>query len=410
MKALNNLSVKPGAGFFALAYIACISCTSVAERHTNAAEKENGMATVLTQSAVAGPVPAALPPGVKKKIKIALLLDTSNSMDGLINQAKSQLWKLVNELSGAKCDNEKPELEIALYEYGNSGLPSSEGYIRQVTMFTQDLDLISEKLFALSTNGGNEFCGYVINTSLSELDWQGDDGDLRLIFIAGNEPFTQGPVSANASCKKAKEKDVIINTIFCGPFEEGLSTGWKNGAIMADGEYMSIEQDRKTVYIESPYDKEIAELNGQINNTYVSYGAKGYSKKSNQLAQDKNAESYGIANTTERVVSKTSSFYSNADWDMVDASKSKNFDITKIKEADLPAELKGKSNEEKEQYLARKKAERESISAKIVELNKQRVKYVAEKEKASGETKSLDAAMIKAIREQASKKRFLFDS
>jgi len=410
MKALNNLSFKPGAGFFALAYIACISCTSVAERHTNAAEKETGMATVLTQSAVAGPVPAALPPGVKKKIKIALLLDTSNSMDGLINQAKSQLWKLVNELSGAKCDNEKPELEIALYEYGNSGLPSSEGYIRQVTMFTQDLDLISEKLFALSTNGGNEFCGYVINTSLSELDWQGDDGDLRLIFIAGNEPFTQGPVSANASCKKAKEKDVIINTIFCGPFEEGLSTGWKNGAIMADGEYMSIEQDRKTVYIESPYDKEIAELNGQINNTYVSYGAKGYSKKSNQLAQDKNAESYGIANTTERVVSKTSSFYSNADWDMVDASKSKNFDITKIKEADLPAELKGKSNEEKEQYLARKKAERESISAKIVELNKQRVKYVTEKEKASGETKSLDAAMIKAIREQASKKRFLFDS
>ena len=26
-------------------------------------------------------------------IQIALLLDTSNSMDGLINQAKSQLWK-----------------------------------------------------------------------------------------------------------------------------------------------------------------------------------------------------------------------------------------------------------------------------------------------------------------------------
>lgn len=410
MNPLHHLSFKPGAGFFALTYMACISCASVAERHTGSAEKETALAAAITHSAAAGPIPGALPPGMKKKIKIALLLDTSNSMDGLINQAKSQLWKLVNELSGAKCDHEKPELEIALYEYGNSGLPSSEGYIRQVTMFTQDLDLISEKLFALSTNGGSEFCGYVINTSLTELDWQGDDGDLRLIFIAGNEPFTQGPVSASASCKKAKEKDVIINTIFCGPFDEGLRTGWKNGAIMADGEYMSIEQDRQTVYTESPYDKEITELNGQINNTYISYGAKGYSKKSNQLAQDKNAESYGIANTTERVVSKTSSFYSNADWDLVDASKSKSFDITKIKEADLPAELKGKTNEEKEQYLAKKKAERESITAKIVELNKQRIKYVAEKEKAAGEKTSLDAAMLKAIREQASKKRFLFDS
>ena len=52
----------------------------------------------------------------KKKIKIALLLDTSNSMDGLISQAKTQLWRIVNELALAKCDNEKPDLEIALYE------------------------------------------------------------------------------------------------------------------------------------------------------------------------------------------------------------------------------------------------------------------------------------------------------
>ena len=82
----------------------------------------------------------------KKKIKIALLLDTSNSMDGLIEQAKSQLWKFVNALSGATFQGEKPILEIALYEYGNDGLPSSEGYIRQVSIFTSDLDLISEKL------------------------------------------------------------------------------------------------------------------------------------------------------------------------------------------------------------------------------------------------------------------------
>ena len=35
----------------------------------------------------------------KQTIKVALLLDTSNSMDGLINQAKAQLWEIVNELS-----------------------------------------------------------------------------------------------------------------------------------------------------------------------------------------------------------------------------------------------------------------------------------------------------------------------
>ena len=37
----------------------------------------------------------------KETIKVALLLDTSNSMDGLIYQAKTQLWEIVNELSYA---------------------------------------------------------------------------------------------------------------------------------------------------------------------------------------------------------------------------------------------------------------------------------------------------------------------
>ncbi|MEO7695078.1 MAG: hypothetical protein ABIS36_14065, partial [Chryseolinea sp.] len=45
------------------------------------------------------------PPVKEQSILIALLLDTSNSMDGLIDQAKSQLWKIVNELSKAQCDD-----------------------------------------------------------------------------------------------------------------------------------------------------------------------------------------------------------------------------------------------------------------------------------------------------------------
>src|SRR5690606_7461084 len=66
------------------------------------------------------------------KIKMALLLDTSSSMDGLIEQAKSQLWEIVNTLALAKKAGNYAELEIALYQYGNSGLSSREGYIQKV--------------------------------------------------------------------------------------------------------------------------------------------------------------------------------------------------------------------------------------------------------------------------------------
>jgi hypothetical protein len=71
-------------------------------------------------------------PAKDQTIMIALLLDTSNSMDGLIDQAKSQLWKIVNEVAAAKsADGKQPNIKISLYEYGNDGLSSSEGYIRR---------------------------------------------------------------------------------------------------------------------------------------------------------------------------------------------------------------------------------------------------------------------------------------
>ena len=79
-------------------------------------------------------------------IQVALLLDTSNSMDGLINQAKTQLWTFVNEFAPLKRDGQAPELQVALYEYGKSAIPAGEGYIRMVLPFTTDLDQVSQQL------------------------------------------------------------------------------------------------------------------------------------------------------------------------------------------------------------------------------------------------------------------------
>ena len=56
------------------------------------------------------------------KIQAAILLDVSNSMDGLIEQAKAQLWNMVSVMGKAKCDGVAPQIEIALYEYGRSSI------------------------------------------------------------------------------------------------------------------------------------------------------------------------------------------------------------------------------------------------------------------------------------------------
>ena len=347
--------------------------------------------------------------GSKKKIKIALLLDTSNSMDGLIEQAKSQLWQLVNELAKAKCGELAPSLEIALYEYGNDRLSAREGYIRQVTPLTNDLDQISDDLFKLTTNGGSEFCGQVIQTGINQQDWSRNSGDLQIIFIAGNEPFNQGGIDYKSACRNATEKNIIVNTIHCGSFDEGIQGMWKDGADRANGQYMCIEQDRKTVYIKSPYDDKISALNDDLNKTYVSYGKLGESKKEMQLQQDSNAGSFSQANSVKRAVSKSSHLYKNSSWDLVDAADEENFELDKIDDNELPSILKGKTIKEKESYIAEKAQERNKISKEIQELNKKRQQYVQEKQKESGDEAMLDKVMIQAIKKQALAKQFKFE-
>ncbi len=345
-----------------------------------------------------------------KNIKIALLLDTSNSMDGLIEQAKSQLWILVNELAKAKCDNTKPNISIALYEYGNDNLPSSEGYIRQVVGFSNDLDKISEKLFALTTRGGNEFCGQVINTSMNQLDWSEAKEDLQIIFIAGNEPFNQRKISYQGACQNAKEKNIIVNTIFCGNFKEGVSTYWKDGAIISGGNYMSIDQNRKTVYIETPYDLEITSLNNNLNETYIFYGKHGKKNKYNQTVQDHNASSYGNANYVNRAVSKSQHVYMNSGWDLVDASESKDFKIEKVDKNTLPKKIQNYSDEQLKKYILDNKKKRIDIKNEILELNKKREVYITKnKSNTQQDENLLDQAMIRAITKQANAKKFVFE-
>ena len=347
----------------------------------------------------------SVPPAKAQTIMIALLLDTSNSMDGLIDQAKSQLWKIVNEVAVAEGpDGKKPNIKIALYEYGNDRLPAAEGYIRQVSGLSEDLDVISEKLFSLSTNGGNEFCGQVINTSLNQLAWSASNADLKMIFIAGNEEFTQGNVSYELACHGAKEKGVVVNTIYCGDFNSGITLGWKRGADLTGGTFMSIEQNSQTVYVPTPYDDQIAALNDKLNATYVYYGPLGEFRKTQQIVQDNNARSYGLANMAERSFCKSSHAYKNSSWDLVDATKDNEKVIAETKSEDLPEEMRTMSMAQRKAYIGRKAEERAKIQAEIQSLNDKRLEFIANNTPQSEKDKMLDASMMKAIKEQGTAK------
>lgn len=339
------------------------------------------------------------------KIQVALLLDTSNSMDGLIDQAKSRLWNIVNTLTTLKYNGKAPEIEIALYEYGNDGI-RDENYIRQVTPLTQDLDLVSEKLFALRTNGGSEYCGAVIRDAAANLNWDSNDKSMKLIYIAGNEAFDQGKINYKEVISKAKGKNIYTNTIFCGSREEGIQTFWQNGASLGGGKYFNIDSDRKVLYIETPYDIRISECNAKLNDTYIYYGNHGSEYRLKQITQDKNAEMQSASNLVERAVAKSKkNAYKNDHWDLVDKAEKDAEFIATVKESELPAELKGKSKEEIQKTIEVKSAAREKIQKEIEELSKKRQTYIDSEMKKRGtdDSDDLGKAIESSILELAKK-------
>ncbi|MBP7865984.1 MAG: VWA domain-containing protein [Acidobacteria bacterium] len=344
-------------------------------------------------------------PGTNR-IQLAILLDTSNSMDGLIDQAKSQLWNIVNELSRMKRNGVSPALEVALYEYGNDRIPAGEGHIRCVSSLTTDLDLISEKLFALTTNGGYEFCGQVIGAALSGLQWSADPDDLRLVYIAGNEPFTQGSVDYRPVCARAAGKGIVVSTIFCGSSREGIEGKWKDGADAGGGKFMCIDQNKKAAVITTPQDAEIARLGQELNQTYLAYGVKGAESKTRQEAQDANAASVGGAVTAQRAVAKASTAYNNASWDLVDAKKEGKVDVEKLKEEEMPAEMQKMTPAEREKYVEGKRRQREEIQAKIRKLQAERDQYIATQRKGNAARDTLDEVILESTREAAGQRGY----
>lgn len=346
----------------------------------------------------------------KSKIQVALLLDTSNSMDGLIDQAKAQLWKMVNRLADAQRQNQGVELEIALFEYGNSGLEAATGYIRLVHPLSADLDGLSEKLFELKTNGGDEYCGWVIQTALKDVAWSADANDLKIIVIAGNEPFNQGSVNFRSSCGVAADRGIIINTIHCGDFETGVNTDWRTGADLGKGKYMIIDTDKKVVHFNTPYDGRIIECNERLNRTYIGYGREGEMKKERQVAQDKNAEAYGSANVAQRAAAKSKGTYRNEDWDLVDAAESDEKFVEKLDEEALPAQFKGKTKAEISKEIERLRAERQAIRKELAELEKQMAAFIASETIKQGNSETtLDNVLIQAVVDQAKAKGFVFE-
>lgn len=348
------------------------------------------------------------PAEARRTVELAICLDTSGSMDGLIEAAKLKLWDIVNDLALA---TPTPRLRVALLTFGNDGHLAEDGWVRVDSPLTEDLDEISRQLFALRTNGGTEYVGRVLREAGEQLEWTPSDSTLKLVVVAGNESADQDQTFRYADvCKGLISRGIMVNAIYCGNPADEIAPGWREVALLADGHYAAIDHNNGNIVIASPFDDKLAELSSTINRTYLAYGEKGAWGATNQAQQDANAQTLSSAVVAARCQSKGSALYSNEHWDLVDACRSAAFKLADVKDEDLPEPMRGKTLEQKQAIVADMAAQREAIQKEIADFSARRQAYVNEelKKHQSEEDRSFDTALRKAIRAQAMSKGFEF--
>jgi hypothetical protein len=341
-------------------------------------------------------------------VQVAICLDTSSSMDGLIDSAKRRLWDVVNDLARAK---PAPDLRVALYTYGNNAYDPATGWVRQELDLTTDLDRVSEKLSSMRATkvpGGDEYVARVCRDAIERLAWSADARTLKVIFVCGNESAEQDPqLKLKAVAESAVRKGIIINTIYCGGPSDPDAPGWREFARLGEGRFAAIDQNRGTVAIASPQDKELAELSVKLNATYCFVGKDGKALAQNQVQQDDNALRLGVETAASRAMSKAGGLYRFGALDLVERlQRDAKFDVKKLPAEQLPEELRKMTPEDREKHLKKLAAQREQIQKQINELAAKRETYIRDelKKKPSAADKAFDTAVRGALREQAKAK------
>lgn len=367
----------------------------------------------------------------KPSIEIGLILDSSGSMGGLINQTRERMWQLMIHLEEATKDGQTPDLRIGLLQYGQDSLGGD--YLKVVKDLTTDHDGLSQELNSLKANGSIEYAGKVVQKAVEGLAWQASAEDFKAIFLAGNETLKQGSVTIEEAADLTKQNDIFLNLIYASqsfggssipaphprapfgfpasssppaPAEDPVHLEWKTASEYAGGSFAMIKRDNDFLFIKSPYDALIKKLNDQLNKTYIPYGALGQTSYTRMIDLDNNSTGHSII---WRGRYKTGVYYNTGAWDLVDASKEKDFVWNKVKATDLPKDIRDLPLEALKKYVADKEKQREFIKKQVKELYQKRADFVAKERKRlqqEGKGDSIEQAMLKALKEQLSSKGF----
>jgi hypothetical protein len=355
----------------------------------------------LTALSFLSPVCSAPVPGVKKpKVEVVFCLDTTGSMGGLIEGAKQKIWSICNQIASGK---PVPDLKVGLVAYRDRG----DDYITKVFELTDDLDTIHGELKKFQALGGGdtpESVNQALHDAVHKIKWSDDKKTLKIIFLVGDAPphmDYKDDVKYPDTCKKAVEKNILINTIQCGKDPETTRV-WKDVAVKAEGSYVGIAQDGGVVVVKTPFDTKLTELNRELTRTVLVWGGKDKKEADNR----KNRDSLKLCDesASSRIAYQAKNGQA-ATYCLLDTIKQNKVKLEDIKKEELPEELKKLTLKEQKEYLAKLEKRRADLNKDVIDLDKKRTAFIEKKrlEEARKGKAGFDSQVLEVLRGQAKK-------
>src|SRR5262245_61847381 len=176
-----------------------------------------GATAVAAQVATPATPPPVVPiaaPQAKPRIEAVFVLDTTGSMDGLIEGAKQKIWTLASEMANAQ---NHPEIRMGLVAYRDRG----DAYVTRRFDLSPDLDALYAELQGLVADGGGdgpESVNQALHEAVTQMAWSKEPNTYRVVFLVGDAPphmdYAQD-VHFPESVLLAKQRGIVVNTIQC---------------------------------------------------------------------------------------------------------------------------------------------------------------------------------------------------
>jgi len=341
---------------------------------------------------------------IKPVVEVAFVLDTTGSMGPLIESAKRKIWSIATTIID---ENPGAEIRMGLVAYRDIG----DDYVTKTFNLTTDIqDLYANLLELLARGGGDwpESVNEALHVGVTQLKWTQGSEICRIMFLVGDAPphmnYAQD-VKYPDVMRMARERGIVVNAVQAGGARD-TERVWREIAQMGHGRYIPIPQDGgHLVVIETPYDSEIIELQGEINGTVIPYGPRhqrgSVEQKTRQVAAAPRATATEMAGYMSRNAAKSGEAITGAG-DLVADIKAGRQKLASVKDDELPDSVRGMNADERRSFIDKQMTKRQTLNERMAALVKQRDRYVLDQAK-EGPTRtadSFDRAVEETLRAQ----------